>query len=154
LPDHIAIHGVKPYDGRYELDLGDEFTTREWGWIKRLSGYLPATLTDDAMSDPELACVLAVIVLHRVGRIERTEVPTVFDRLLDAPFGSAITIEVGENTEDTDGDAGPPLKSSNENSDTNGAGSLTSSETSEVTPPATGMPVSDISVSPPTRLVT
>ena len=40
-------HGVPPYDGRYDFDLeGRELTTREWGWIKRLSGYLPLTIEE------------------------------------------------------------------------------------------------------------
>ena len=40
--DYLTIEGVAPYDGRYEFDLRDRpFTVREWGWIKRHSGYLP-----------------------------------------------------------------------------------------------------------------
>jgi hypothetical protein len=50
--DTIVISGVKPYDGRYEFELGDELTTREWGWIKRLSGYLPSTLDDQLIRRP------------------------------------------------------------------------------------------------------
>ena len=40
----ITLTGFKPYDGRYEFDLdGNEFTAREWGWLKRLAGYMPMT---------------------------------------------------------------------------------------------------------------
>jgi hypothetical protein len=150
--DYIVLSGVKPYDGRYELNLGEEFTTREWGWIKRHAGYLPLTLTDEAMSDPELACVLAVIVLHRAGKVERQEVPAVFDKLVDAPFGAAIKIEVGE---DVEGDAGPPAESSNGSSPTSGPVSPTSSEKWTPTLPDSGIPDSATSAShPATRLVT
>ena len=35
----LRLDGVKPYDGRYELDLdGQPLTRREWGWIKRNAG--------------------------------------------------------------------------------------------------------------------
>ena len=45
--DWLVIESVNPYDGRYEFDLaGDQFTTREWGWVKRLAGYLPDNLED------------------------------------------------------------------------------------------------------------
>ena len=54
--DWIVIDGAPPYDGRYMFDLaGQELTTREWGWIKRLSGYLPLTLDEGFKGgDPEL----------------------------------------------------------------------------------------------------
>jgi hypothetical protein len=146
--DYIVLTGVKPYDGRYELNLGEEFTTREWGWIKRHAGYLPLTLTDEAMTDPELACVLAVIVLHRAGRVERQEVPARCDKLIDAPFGAAIKIEVGED-EQVEGDAGPPPSSSNGNELFSGGSGRTSSEISPPTQPASGIPGSDTSASPP-----
>jgi hypothetical protein len=143
----LIITGVHPYDGRYQLDLEREFTTREWGWIKRLAGYLPLQLDDNAFSDPELACALAVIVLHRAGKVERQEVPGVFDRLADAPFGSTITIEI-EDDEEQAGDASPPATSSNGSSATSGESSATSSETSAVTRPDTGIHASATSVSP------
>jgi hypothetical protein len=147
----LIITGVHPYDGRYPLDLETEFTTREWGWLKRLAGYLPLQLDDNAFADPELACVLAVIVLHRAGTIERTEVPKVFDRIVDAPFGSTITIEADE---DAEADAGPPASSSNGSSATSGASSPASSETSAPTQPPTGTPGLASSVSDPSTLVT
>ena len=72
--DYIVIEGVRPYDGRYEFDLeGRELTTREWGWIKRLSGYLPLTI-EEGLTDPELITVFACIALRRAGqgRLQRT----------------------------------------------------------------------------------
>jgi hypothetical protein len=145
--DYIVVTGVQPYDGRYELEL-TELTTREWGWIKRLAGYLPITLEDDSFGDPELACVLAAIMMRRAGRIETREVPEVFERLADAPFGAAITVEAGEpEAGEGETDAGPPASSSNGSSATSGPSSATSSETWEPTPPATGTPASATSPS-------
>ena len=60
--DWLTVAGVKPWDGRYEFDLnGRELTTREWGWIKRHSGYLPLTIDEGFNgADPELfACFAA-----------------------------------------------------------------------------------------------
>ena len=48
---------------------GRELTTREWGWIKRLSGYLPLNI-EDGLGDPELVIVFAAIALRRAGKVE------------------------------------------------------------------------------------
>lgn len=150
--DHLIISGVAPYDGRYELDLGRQpFTTREWGWIKRLSGYLPVTLNEDTFTDPEFVGALAMVVLVRAGRVERPDVPAVFDRFQDVPFGTTITVEAGEE-EETEADAGPPERNSNGNTPSSGESSPTSSETSPMTPPASGTPGSATSPSGPPRL--
>ena len=70
--DYLTIEGVKPYDGRYEFDIENHaLTTREWGWIKRHSGYLPLTIADGyAGADPELYAVFAVIALCRAGKVD------------------------------------------------------------------------------------
>ena len=150
MADRVIIHGVPPYDGTYELDWDREFTVREWGWIKRHAGYLPLTIGGDAFADPELISILAVIVLRRAGTIQPDDVPRVFDRFLDAPFGSTITIE-GDTVEE---DGSDPLESSNGNDSFSGTSSTTSSETSPPTPPASGNPNSAISASDPRMLVT
>jgi hypothetical protein len=143
--DYIVLDGVKPYDGRYELDLEQQpFTTREWGWIKRHANYLPLTLWDGFQGgDPELFAVFAVIALRRAGRIDATEAQGMFDRLQDTPLG-AVRYEAGvqEPVED-------PTGSSNGNNGSSGAGSRTSSEQSDPTPPASGIPVSATSQSDP-----
>src|SRR4029077_12161900 len=120
--DWVVIEGVKPYDGRYEFDLiGSEPTTREWGWIKRLSGYMPATITEGFEgADPELFSVFAVIALRRAGRIETREVQHVFDRLADAPFPAAIRLETDQPDEPEEDDAGPPASSSSRNGASSG----------------------------------
>jgi hypothetical protein len=127
--DFIVLENVKPYDGRYEFDLaGSELTTREWGWIKRHSGYLPLTVEEGFTgADPELFAVFATIALRRSGRIESGDVPAVYDRLVDAPFGSTIRMETDTATEQGD-DADPPP--TGEKPSSSGNGSDESSETS------------------------
>jgi hypothetical protein len=144
----IVITGVSPYDGRYDLDREREFTTREWGWVKRLAGYLPVQVTSDAFGDPELICVFAVVAMCRAGRIQPAQVPDVFARLADAPFGvSTITVVT-----DDAGDEEPPDPtpgSSTFTGDTSGAGSLTRSESPAPPPSPTGNHASAISGSVP-----
>lgn len=151
MSDWITIAGVRPYDGRYELDLhGSPLTTREWGWIKRHAGYVPGTINDAAYSDPELIAVLAVITLRRNGLLEPREVPAAYDRLQDQPAGPTITIEFGD-VEAEDDDAGPPASSSSENASSSGHDSPTSSESSGPRPSHSGTPRSATSVSVPAK---
>lgn len=145
--NHITINGVPPYDGRYDLDLENrELTTREWGWIKRLAGYLPLT-AEEGYGDPELITVLAVIALRRAGKVDTQQVPQVFGRLSDAPFGSTITMET--DLADEEVDAGPPASSSNGNTAGSGPGSPTSSEPLTAAPKVSGTPGWVISQSAP-----
>jgi hypothetical protein len=143
--DYLVIR-VPPYEGRYEFELG-AFTTREYGWIKRLSGYLPLTITD-GLGDPELITVFAVIALRRAGKVDAAQVPGAFETLADADFdGVGISYEVGD--EPAEDDAGPPTSSSNGNGASSGDGSTASSASSETGPSPTGHPSSAISVSAP-----
>lgn len=152
--DWLVIEGVRPWDGRYEFDLeGAPFTTREWGWIKRHSGYMPLTIDQGwSGADPELFSVFAVISLYRAGRIQPADVTDVFERFVDAPFGGTIRLET-DTADDGEGDAGPPDVSSDASSSSSGPGSPTSTETSEATPPVSGIPASATSESPPLGLV-
>ena len=141
---------MPPYDGRFELDLeGHELTTREWGWIKRLSGYLPLTI-EEGLGDPELITVLAVIALRRAGKVDTQSVPRTFDRLADAPFGAAVTMDT--DRADTEADAGPPPSRSTLNGDGSGPGSTRSSAASMAAPKASGTPDWVISQSGPATL--
>ena len=143
--DYIVVEGVRPYDGRYEFDLaGQELTTREWGWIKRLSGYLPLTV-EEGLSDPELIVVFAVIALRRAGKVEPKDVPQVFEQLADAPFGSAITMET--DVEEEAEEKRPPPPSSTSSGATSGPSSEKSSETLVLPPKRSGTPASATSVS-------
>ncbi len=149
--DYIVVQGVRPYDGRYQFDLeGEELTTREWGWIKRLSGYLPINV-EEGLSDPELIVVFAAIALRRAGKVEARDVPDVFERLSDAPFGAAITMET-ESVKEEDRETVPPQPSSSSSVDTSGPES-TNSETSPATQDGSGNPPSGSLASVPTRLV-
>jgi hypothetical protein len=145
----MIIAGVRPYDGAYEIDFDREFSAREWGWIKRFAGYLPVDVDDRTFGDPELACVLAVIAMHRVGRIGPAEASAAFEKLEDAPFGSAITVETEPEPEPQEDERRPPPPSSSGNGVTSGAGSPTSSATPPSPPNAIGIRGSDTSVSDP-----
>ena len=148
---HVIITGVPGFDGRYPFDLEHrELTTREWGWIKRLAGYLPLALDDDAFGDPELITVFAAIALRRQGKVEAADVPRAFETLSDAPFGAAITLETDEEAQP---DAGPPPPSSNENGVSSGTDSPTISETSAEILNSSGTPASATSESAQPRLV-
>lgn len=151
--DYITITGVRPWDGRYEFDLdGQELTTREWGWIKRLSGYMPLTVDQGFDgADPELFSVFAAIALRRSGKIEARDVPEVFDRLADAPFGSAITLE-GDSEAEGEREVNPSPTSSPASEPISGNGGPTSSASLAESPPPIGMLDSEASASHPSRL--
>lgn len=154
----INLTGVKPYDGRYEFDVPTtEFSTYEWGWIKRFAGYLPLTINEGwDGGDPQLFAVFALIALYRAGRITAKDAPDVFDRIGAAPFGSTIRLENDQADEDEEAeDASPPVPSSPESTNTFGGGSTTSSEPpTAAIPDGSGIPDSDTSASTPIRLAT
>lgn len=116
MADLIVVAGVKPYDGEYELDVEHApFTTLEWRWVKKIAGYLPLTIGEGmAGADPDLFCAFAVIAMRRAGKIDKDDALSVAERLADAPFGSAITIEGDKDEVEEDvplglTDAPPPL---------------------------------------------
>jgi hypothetical protein len=152
--DWVVIEGVKPYDGRYPFDLEESpLTTREWGWIKRLSGYLPLTL-DDGFSggDPELFSCFAAIALRRAGVVDTRQVAEVFDRIVDNPFETTIRMESDAPAEEEpEGDASPPPPSSSASGPDSGPSLTNGSGDSDEIPGRSGMPESATSESPPTR---
>ena len=151
----LTIQGAKPWDGRYELDLlENELTTREWGYVKRLTGYMPLTIMNGLEgADPELFTALAVIALRRAGKIEQAAVTDTYERLLDTPAGR-IMLESDTDVDEAEADAGPPAVSSNGSDSFSGTGSTPSSERSDgPIPPATGIPASATSTSAPVRSV-
>lgn len=106
----IIIQGIKPWDGDYDLDTDRAFNAREWRWIKKVSGYMPLTVSDGfAGGDPDLFVALAVIAMCREGRIGRDEGLTVADQLAEVPFDGAAINLVGDDVED---DALPPALTS------------------------------------------
>lgn len=140
----IVIRGVRPFDGEYDLDLKRAWTVREWNWIKRFSGYMPATIDDGLKgNDPEVYVALALIAMARNGKIDRDNVDAVADVLMESERG-AITIIV----EAEEGDASPPdltlepdesspIETSLSNG-TSGSPSRESSALSDASPPPTG----------------
>ena len=121
--EYLIVENLPPYDGRYELDPARELTTREWGWIKRLSGYGPLTVDEGRRNvDPELWTVYALILLHRAGKLEAGQVPDMFERLADQQFFTTIRLEAGPD-EPGDGDGvDDPTESSNGNTSSSGPG--------------------------------
>ena len=146
--DWLIIEGVPPWDGRYEFDIVEQPPTyREWGWVKRFSGYMPLTI-DQGMNggDPELYAAFAAMALHRAGRIQPSEAQGIVDRLADAPFGATVRLELDDRVED---DAGPPAASSGSSTNGSGDGSQTSSENWASKRVPDGTPASATSESPP-----
>jgi len=136
----VLIEGVPPWDGRYQLDLIEQqFTTREWGHIKRLTGYLPVGYEEGLdKADPELICVFAVLALRRAGKIETPDVAGVYERLIDAPAFAAVTLDTTTGQPREEGDADPTASSSG-NGGSSGADSRASSETSAALPSSSGI---------------
>jgi hypothetical protein len=139
-----------PYQGRYEFDIAErEFTTREWGWIKKYSGYLPLTIEEGWRGgDAELFACFAMIAVRRANRIGLAEVPAFMERMLDGAFGSSFTFASDGEPDEGDAD-GPPAASSPASSSTDGAASLTSSEASGNGQKPTGIPGSATSAFDP-----
>lgn len=139
--DHIVVEGVEGYDGRYPFNIADSgFTTREWGWIKRLTGYLPLTMDDGIEGgDPELFCCFAAIALRRDGRINTDQFTDAYGRLSDGEFGTSIRLELGDRQEREEM-PDDPTGSLNGNTSSAGPGSPPSSEKSDSHQKPSGTP--------------
>jgi hypothetical protein len=150
----IVVEGLKPYDGRYELDWN--FTTRQYGWVKRMAGLDVDDMVEkieNGKADAELATVWALIALHQAGKVEARDVPDLWERMIDDPFGAKLTLEAEADVEQED-EAGPPEQSSTLNDGTSSQGSSRNSETlRQETLDASGTPDSDTSESEPLRSV-
>lgn len=147
MADRLRITGIQPWDGLYELDMdANELTTREWGWIKKYSGYMPLTVQQGLEGgDPELFACFALIALRRAGRLELPEIPGFMERLLDEGFGSKISLEA----EEAETVVLPPPEKPSSNTPTSGGGSTTSSENPGNAQKPSGIPGSDTSESHP-----
>jgi hypothetical protein len=149
--DYLTVEGVRPYDGRYEFDLrGSTFSVREWGWIKRYSGYLPLTIDEGlAGSDAELMAVFALIALSRARRLATEDVPDAWERFADAPGVVTVRLELTREVAAASDADDPPPRKQNGNAADSGDDSRTSSEISDETRRATGTPGSASSASRP-----
>jgi hypothetical protein len=131
MPD-VMIVNVPPYEGEYEFDVAAQmFSTCEWRWIKKLSGYMPLTIDEGWKGgDPDLFLAFAVIAMRRAGRIAKAEVLVVAEEIEEAPFdGTAIGFR-GEVIEEADPTSG------SESSESPQSSGGDSSESSEPTPEA------------------
>jgi hypothetical protein len=147
--DWLVVEGVTPWEGRYELPLDEfAFTGREWGWIRRFTGYRPADVLDAMKgADAELLAALAVIALNRAGRISRDDAPATFERLVDENFGSfTLTSDDAEEAEPLDP---PSPTSSTSNGGSSGDATRNGSGSPETHQP--GIPDSATSVFVPAR---
>jgi hypothetical protein len=140
----IVIAGIRPYDGEYDLDTERAFNTREWRWIKRISGYMPLTVGDGFKGgDPDLFVALAVVAMCRDGRIDRDEALEVADLIAEAPFdGASITFAGDEEDTEiplvlTSEPDRPSPNDSLEKPNTSGADSPNGSDRSDVNPTPT-----------------
>ena len=108
----IVVKGMKPWDGEYELDTDRAFSSREWHWIKKVSGYLPLTVREGfAGQDPDLYVALALIAMCRNGRIQRDDWQRVAEQMAEAPFDAQSITLVGPAEAEVDDDIPPVLTS-------------------------------------------
>lgn len=87
----IVINNIAPYDGEYELDLDQALSTREWRWVRQISegGIKLGQLDEESLADPDFIVALAVIAMHRAGKVPREKALEVADALADAPLDDA-----------------------------------------------------------------
>lgn len=142
MPDAMVVN-VPPYEGEYEFDLaGQPLTTLEWRWVKKISGYLPMTVSDGfAGGDPDLFLAWAAIAMVRAGKVTKDEVLAVADVLADAPFDG---VAIGFRGEAVEVDGADPLaiSSPDDSKPDSGESSSESTEPSpeSESPQASGIP--------------
>jgi hypothetical protein len=158
----IVVKGMRPWDGEYELDTDRAFSSREWHWIKKVSGYLPLTVREGfAGQDPDLYVALALIAMCRNGRIQRDDWQRVAEQMAEAPFDAQSITLVGPAEAEVEDEIPPVLtsepagssptsslendSSGTPNPNSSGDPSKKSSDQSDVTLPRIGIGVSDIS---------
>jgi hypothetical protein len=124
MPNTIVVH-IPPYEGEYPIDINTRtFSTFEWRTIKKISGYMPLTITEGwEGGDPDLFLALAIIAMLRAGRIEKREMVAVAESLEDAEVdGVAISFVLEDDEAEAD-DADPPNASSEPESSSSTEGS-------------------------------
>jgi hypothetical protein len=146
--DWIVVEGLKPWEGRYEFDLGGQPPTiREWGWLKRLTGYMPLTLDQGFDGgDPELYACFAVLAIRRAGKIDDGGVVDLYERLIDNPFEQTIRLEFDQDKQEPEEDPTLP-PSSSENGSSSGHASTPNLANWDLPRPRTGTPDSATSES-------
>lgn len=143
----VIVKGAGRYDGEYMLDTDRAFNAREWNWIKRIAGYMPATISDGFNGgDPDLYVALAVIAMERDGKIDRAEAVRVAEMIAEIPFDGAGIQMIFPETEEDDvplaltGEPEPSSPTSSpEKTNSSGAGSESGSESPVPTHVRTGI---------------
>ena len=139
MPNTIVVN-VPPYEGEYEIDLNTRmFSHVEWRWVKKISGYMPMTISDGWKGgDPDLILALAIIAMFRSGKIEKSQALTVAEQIEDAEVdGVAISVKLEDDEEVVD-DSPPAGNSESESnsslSDSKSDSGESTSELSETSP--------------------
>lgn len=156
----FVLNGIPPWDGEYEWDVERPFNVREWRYIKKISGYLPATLDQGFEGDdPELYVGLAVVCMVRAGKVDRDDALRVAEQISEAPFDNARLViqmppkEDGEQVplgltpppaEPSQKETGSSQNSNDERASGSGTSSMTSSAPPDVTPQRIGTTELDI----------
>ncbi len=143
MSDRIKITGIAAFEGEYDLDIADQpLNALEWRWVKKVSGYLPFTIDDGlAGGDPDVVIALAVVAMHRAGKINRDQVLQTADQLADLPFDDAhLQLIAGETADPPMGQGSDETPASgNGSSGSSGDGSSTTSANPAPSPSATGL---------------
>lgn len=141
----VIVH-VDPFKGEYPLDVGEQpFTTVEWRWIKKVSGYLPLTIEEGWNGgDADLFNCIAVIAMYRGGRLAKAEVLKAAEILEDYAMGESVTFEEDEPEEGEDED---DPKASEPSGSPSGSGESSDEPTASIpeseSPKDSGTPDSD-----------
>ncbi len=137
--DSIRISNVSGLvDGTYPFEWRS-FSTAEWSWIKKLSGYLPATVEEGWVGrDPELVVAFAVIAMVRAGKIGKPQALTVGQLLWEAD-GDDVEITFVAGPDDAAGavTADPPQVPPNDSSSSGSSGTSGSESSGSSGSPAT-----------------
>lgn len=95
MANSIVVAEMGRWDGTYDLGTEDRvFNGREWHWIKKVSGYMPATIAEGfSGQDPDLFIALAVIAMVRSGKLHREQALVAAEELAELPYtGRSITL--------------------------------------------------------------
>ena len=98
---------TKPYAGRYPFVPLEEMSTTEWGWMIDIAGCLPLKV-DEALQggDPRVVTMVAVVALHRAGKVAEADVPQAYKRLAGQPAFTTVDF-ITDPAEGADADPPP-----------------------------------------------
>lgn len=103
MTDKIVLNHPR-YKGEYAFEIEEEpLTNLEWRWVKKISGYLPLTLSEGWEGrDPDLFIAFAVVALYRAGKITPTDALAVAASFDELQFGEGITLVAGDEVVEED----------------------------------------------------